>query len=437
MEDIIWLIFDLIVNYYQSFLFFFFGFNVLEFKKLKISKYLPLFSGTTILFLFVTLFNYFTAFEGVAIFVYSAILFIFLLIFAKGGIAKKLLISFIPISVVAIVTTFSLNFTSLLFRQNILDLISISSVYRLFLIFLTMSLFSISLYIIARIFRKNEVTLTKTEWISFIAVLTVSIIIFMLLFFIIFSGVSDMAKIYTAFIVILIILTDIMVYVLLVQLSKKHQIETENKLLIQRHNFNTESTNEIKKQYEELAKIRHDFKNTLRIIQELNKDESREEINNYINEFFESQSRSMQIISTENEYVNAIINSKISTARSYGIEVTVSTISDIKSVNNIDLCNILGNLFDNAIDACRLCESKKEIYLEITKDNDNSIIFMKNSIKESVLNSNPELKSTKKNKHRHGYGTRIVRDLSEKYGGFADFYEDNKNFCCNIVCKLF
>ena len=134
----------------------------------------------------------------------------------------------------------------------------------------------------------------------------------------------------------------------------------------------------------------------------------------------------MQIISTENEYVNAIINSKISTARSYGIEVTVSTISDIKSVNNIDLCNILGNLFDNAIDACRLCESKKEIYLEITKDNDNSIIFMKNSIKESVLNSNPELKNTKKNKHRHGYGTRIVRDLSEKYGGFADFYEDNK-----------
>ena len=165
--------------------------------------------------------------------------------------------------------------------------------------------------------------------------------------------------------------------------------------------------------------------------------ESREEINNYINEFFESQSRSMQIISTENEYVNAIINSKISTARSYGIEVTVSTISDIKSVNNIDLCNILGNLFDNAIDACRLCESKKEIYLEITKDNDNSIIFMKNSIKESVLNSNPELKNTKKNKHRHGYGTRIVRDLSEKYGGFADFYEDNKNFCCNIICKLF
>ena len=31
MEDIIWLIFDLIVNYFQSFLFFFFGFNVLEF----------------------------------------------------------------------------------------------------------------------------------------------------------------------------------------------------------------------------------------------------------------------------------------------------------------------------------------------------------------------------------------------------------------------
>ena len=436
MTDIVWLLFDLLVNLYQSFLFFFFGFNVINYKNIKLNKWIPIFFGTTILFIVVTSFNYIVAFEGAAAFIYSAIVFLFLLFFTNASVAKKILISLIPTSVMAIVTTFSLNFTSILFQQDIYDLMSISSFYRLFVIFLTMILLSVFLYILQKIIKRNDVFLTKIEWITIISVLAISIIIFLLLYLIVFSGINDTAKIYIACAVILIIITDITVYVLLIQLSKKHKIEIENKLLLQQHAFQTESTNEIMAQYNELQKTRHDFKNTLRVIQTLNREANSQEIDNYINEYLETQNRSVRIISTDNEYVNAIINSKIAIASKENIEITVNTISDIKCSNNIDLCNIIGNLFDNAIEACLLCESNRSIYLEISKEDENTVIFMQNSIRESVLDKNPNLTTTKKNKNRHGYGTKIIQDLANKYNGFADFYEEEGLFCCNVVLSL-
>ena len=434
MTDIVWLLFDLLVNLFQSFIYFHFAFNVLACKSKNVLT--PFFSGVFIFFLAITTFNYITAFEGVAIFIYSLILFIFILFFTNGSIPKKLLIAIIPTSVVAIVTTFSMNFTSVLFQQDIYDLMSISSIYRVFVIILTNILLSTFLYIIQKIFKRNDVFLTKFEWITIISVLAISIIIFLLLYLIVFSGINDTAKIYIAYAVILIIITDITVYVLLIQLSKKHKIEIENKLLLQQHAFQTESTNEIMTQYNELQKTRHDFKNTLRVIQTLNREANSQEIDNYINEYLETQNRSVRIISTDNEYVNAIINSKIAIASKENIEITVNTISDIKCSNNIDLCNIIGNLFDNAIEACLLCESNRSIYLEISKENENTTIFMKNSIRESVLDKNPNLTTTKKNKRQHGYGIKIIRDLASKYNGFADFYEEKGLFCCNVVLNL-
>lgn len=61
---------------------------------------------------------------------------------------------------------------------------------------------------------------------------------------------------------------------------------------------------------------------------------------------------------------------------------------------------------------------------------------MKNSIDVSVLETNSGLVSDKQNKNNHGYGTRIIKEIAEKHNGFADFYEENDYFCCNVVLYL-
>lgn len=436
MEKYLWTAFELAVNLFQGFLFMYFTFGVLEYKSARINPKIPFIAGSLAYFATVTLFNYLTYFEGLAAFAYSLIVFIVAILFFKGSLLKKLVVSIIPTSCVVLATTCAFNIISLIFNQKIADMMSQSTVYRLAVVVLANSLFFLFLFVIKKLFQHHNIKLTGTEWIMTASMFSISIIIIALLFFVIFSGIGKINEIYIWISIMLIIAINITVYYLMVQLNKKHGLELEHTLLKQQYSFQMKSMQEVKKQYEILQKTRHDFNNSLRIIQALNDKCNTSGIDQYISEYLESQSKSIHLISTDNEYVNAIINSKLSQAESEKIKVKVSAISDISCVANIDLCNIIGNMFDNAIEACKKCDKNRIINFDISKDNEYIVIFMMNSIPGSVLKENPELDTDKKDKLRHGYGTKIIKELAEKHHGFADFYEQDGFFCCNVCLML-
>ena len=121
-----------------------------------------------------------------------------------------------------------------------------------------------------------------------------------------------------------------------------------------------------------------------------------------------------RIIVTNNEYVNAMLNLKISEASSKNIEMVVNTISDIGDTDNWDLCNLLGNMLDNAIRSCEKT-SKKYMTLQIFRDKNGYFnIIVKNQIENSVLKNNPTLKSDKFNASEHGYGVSIIKPTIKK-----------------------
>ena len=61
--------------------------------------------------------------------------------------------------------------------------------------------------------------------------------------------------------------------------------------------------------------------------------------------------------------------------------------------------------------------------------------MIQNSIQGSVLNTNPNLLTTKQDKQNHGFGTKILSDIAKKYDGRCDFYEKNNIFCCKIILR--
>ena len=436
MEKYLWTAFELAVNLFQGFLFMYFTFGVLEYKSAHINPKIPFIAGSLAYFATVALFNYITYFEGIAAFTYSLIVFILAILFFKDSLLKKLVVSIIPTSCMVLSTTCAFNIISLIFNQKIADMMSQSTVYRLAVVVIANFLFFLFLFVIKKLFQHNNIKLTGTEWIMTASMFSISIIIIALLFFVIFSGIGKINEIYIWISIMLIIAINITVYYLLVQLNKKHGLELEHTLLKQQYSFQTKSMQEVKKQYEILQKTRHDFNNSLRIIQALNDKCNTSGVDQYISEYLESQSKSIHLISTDNEYVNAIINSKLSQAESEKIKVKVSAISDISCATNIDLCNIIGNMFDNAIEACKKCDKNRIINFDISKDNEYTVIFMMNSIPNSVLKENPELDTDKKDKLRHGYGTKIIKELAEKHNGFVDFYEQDGFFCCNVCLML-
>ncbi len=436
MQSLLWTILELFINLFQGAAFTRFMWCTLGSKYDGVKNIAAALSCTLAFFAAVTIANYITFFESMGIFVYAALLFVFALFFLHGSVFKKLLASVIGMCSLAMISVFSVNVMSVISGQSAVYLMTEPSVYRLALLLLANLFLILLLYIAYSIFNKNDISLAKSEWLLITFILAVSIVIFALLYFAVFSGVSEKSKLFIAFAAILIIFINLFIWFLIVRLSKKHKIELENKLLLRQQSFQSEFVAETKRQYDSLQKVRHDFNNTLRVIQSLNRDGKESKIEEYINSFLNSSARSQSFVSTNNSYVNAIVNTKLSQASAEGIGTTVSIVSDIQCDCNIDLCSILGNMFDNAIEACAKCTGEKSLTLTITLDGQTLTITMKNSVQSSVLTQNPTLTTTKKDPLLHGHGTKIIKDLAHKHHGSADFYEEGNLFCCNVILIL-
>ena len=289
MESWGWFAFELSINLLQGLGFAFFICGVLEPKKKGKKLFIPFFICTLLVFASITVANYITYFEGISIFVYSAILFIISIIFFKGVILKKLIMSLIPISAMAVGSIVSTNIVSSIFKTPIEELMTQGTNYRLLTVLISnIILFSIILSI-RYISKKNEIELETSEWLFMGAVLVLSIIVFLFVYKAIFLSESLTVHLYLAISILGVTAIVITIYVLLVRLSKKYYINTENRLLKQQQEMREKSTHEMKSQYEILQKTKHDFNNMLSVIKTLSDKGQISEINDFIDQYINSQ----------------------------------------------------------------------------------------------------------------------------------------------------
>ena len=103
----------------------------------------------------------------------------------------------------------------------------------------------------------------------------------------------------------------------------------------------------------------------------------------------------------------------------------------------MDLCAIMANLLDNAIEASigLVNTDERKIGLAILIVHSMIIIKVKNACDkvsvEQILNGN--LKTTKEEKKSHGYGLKIIQSLTEKYGGSFEKKRENDIFLATVV----
>ena len=434
MQAVMWTAVDLLINLLEGCFFVWFVYATLPCRLEKPYKGAVYAIASFIVAVNITLWNTVTVFEGVAALSYAVLLFLLALLFFKGTFLEKTVVAVIPIVCVAIANVIGTNVTSLLFDRPILQILSERNGCYAVLLAIVNALWVLFLEVVATFFKKNDVTLTRTEWVLIGVVLTVSVAVFTQLYRIGFLLPDGTTKRHLAIMAIALIAMDFLVYFLLVQLSKKHTLKMENSLLLQQHAFFEKSAADVKQQYENVQAMRHDYKNILLVLQSLNRDGKTQEIERFIGEYLNATDRMPTIIHTNNEYVNAVVNLKIAQAKEQGIGVTVDMPSSVLFVHAVDLCNLLGNLLDNAMEACVLCEGgARRLRLTLQQDGDQLTVCVKNTVKESVLATNPQLRTAKADGVHHGYGTKIVRSIAKKYGGFADYYEEDGWFCCNVV----
>lgn len=434
MKNLLWKCFELVINYYQGFIMTWFVYRFLNPKSLKQAKtFLSIFSiifGTTI-----TLLNHITLYEGFTSTLYLVILLVYAIIAFNDSIIKKLLSTIIPNIILLLITSVELNLLSSLNRISVKDLITNdNSVRFMTLIVIQISLW-ISLKIIIKLFKFSD-SYTISDWSPIITVLISSFILVSLLH-VLSLNADDTQRIYINLsYLVIIILNFLMFYVIYSLFFKNAQIKNM-KVLSVKEQYMEQYVNNAETQYELIRKIRHDIKNQLSAVYfMLSKNETQEAMN-LISKSCSVVNGIETYVRTDSAVANSIINSKLSAAAALGIKVSCITVSDFTGISETDLCDLLSNTLENAVTACKNMpiDANRFIYLEIGKENNIYTFLIKNSMHCSVLNINPQLKTTKSDKQNHGLGTAIIKDIACKYNGRYDFYEIDDTFCCSVILE--
>lgn len=437
MNSVLWSVFEIFINIFQGFAFCFYSYKYLSNKGDKgfIKSSGCLFS--LLLASVITFFNYVTIFEHLWAFLYCAVLFIYASLKLNGTILEKIMASVLPILVIIISSAFISNFYAVLFGLSLEEILSQNSLPRFIAIMSTQVMIVYLSMISLKILKKNgRNRLNLRESILIFSVLLISIIIstFLNLISLQIRSIDERYFIVLSFLGIVMI--NILVFYIVVDLSKMNAAIRENEALKLKQEYSQQYITSANSQYEVIKKLRHDFKNNMAVVNELIQQKNTDKALEYTKEYLEELSETEPLIKTNNDIVNAIVNSKLSAAKTYGINVICMCVTDFSDINDVDLCSLLSNMLDNAITACKNYQiDSKRIFINISSDEYKYVFCVKNSIPESVLQNNPDLITTKSDKENHGMGVKIIRSIAAKYDGNVDYYEENKEFCCSVILK--
>ncbi|MDW2798309.1 GHKL domain-containing protein [Clostridium boliviensis] len=234
-------------------------------------------------------------------------------------------------------------------------------------------------------------------------------------------------------VVIGLVTSQFIYYYMYFNLKNKKCIKNFNYLLMQMNQHDQQFLEDNKRQADKIARIKHDIKNHLTYIAFNIENQNYEVAKKYISELINNTDLNNNFIKLTDNSLNFIINHKLSQAHKKNIKI-YAQIEDLKEpyIEEFDLCILLCNILDNAIEAVER-QKEKQIHIEIYKQAGYQTYFIKNTIETSILGVNSNLRTTKNKKKDHGYGIPQINDIIKKYDGYIDIYEMEKYFCIKVL----
>lgn len=187
----------------------------------------------------------------------------------------------------------------------------------------------------------------------------------------------------------------------------------------------------------EMRKYRHDFKNHITCVKVLVENGEYTRCLAYIESIFNlDPANKLPFVGSGNIVVDALLKSKYMIASQYEITIipTLKIPTEFEFLD-CDLCVIIGNALDNAIEALKDSSiASKKIYIEMIMKHSNLIICVKNQY-ETDLNKDimGNLYTNKADAQNHGLGLSSIRTVVKKYNGIMEISTDNKEFELSIL----
>lgn len=191
---------------------------------------------------------------------------------------------------------------------------------------------------------------------------------------------------------------------------------------------------EVDNMYRQMRGWRHDYHSHIQTMKAYAAKEDWEAIKRYLDLLDEDLTKVDQVIKTGNPMTDAILNSKISLAKSKGIKVIADAHIPVKlKSSEIDLCCIIGNLFDNAIEASvKLPEKERviRVYMDM-KNTQLYISFTNFTAGKKLKKEGKRFRSSKG--EGHGFGLVRIDTIIERLDGYISRNSEDGAFTTEIL----
>lgn len=168
------------------------------------------------------------------------------------------------------------------------------------------------------------------------------------------------------------------------------------------------------------AQLFHDFHNHIGALRQLLARKEYAEAVQYLDALQEPVREMADTVWTGDATADYLINSKAAAAAGYGVQMQAQVeYPQHTNIRSADLCAILGNLLDNALEAAKQVTAPEQrvVRLTIRRINQMLVIKVENSFADAPVQENGELKTTKTESGLHGWGLKSARTAAEKYDG--------------------
>lgn len=194
---------------------------------------------------------------------------------------------------------------------------------------------------------------------------------------------------------------------------------------------------EVQNIYRQMRGWRHDYHNHIQLMKAHLAAGRTDELGAYLDEL-DSDLRSVDtVIKSGNVMLDAILGSKLSLASSKGITVSAKAAAPpALGVSDVDLCAVLGNLLDNAIESCQRQEGDSECFIRVY------IGTFKGQFYISVSNSSGGKAKRTAGRYRsskggtHGFGLMRIDRVVNKYGGYINRQSEEGVFATEVMLPL-
>lgn len=249
--------------------------------------------------------------------------------------------------------------------------------------------------------------------------------------FIYINGIIQKYIIITFILLILLLFFYVMFYFIATNLNKNEHLWQENQFLFMQQ-----------AQYDNLCaaiaetkSARHDMRHHFNALQNLANRGEWEALIHYLCEA-QMSIPNTELNSCENTAVDGIVSHYAMLCKKTNTPFSIQLdLPKVLPVPEIDLCLVLSNLLENALDASLHTScTRRQIYMQAYLYSSNVILLTIENTYDGIIKEKDGIFQSSKH-FRSGIGTQSIRHIAEKHGGYCRFTYDNGIFCANIMLR--